>query len=243
MAAVIRALWCAGVASGVLMREYGGGVSKSARGVLNCYRLLTGERASRVLFVHGCGVPCRKGSREFEICAHLYAFPNCSFTPSLSLSLDGWMDGWMGEGRFDARSLDPPFRHSDENGTRVPSVEWETVGGVVTYDSFMRLTGAGAAAESAREREAGAAWTRALLDVEGVSLELAMRITGDGPAKVRPDLVSSPPPRLLRARRPTTTTTTTLETVYSERISRPARCPEDGSSRKSAETFQSHSDS
>jgi len=78
-------------------------------------------------------------------------------------------------------SLVPPFTHSNAFGSRIASAHWEQSSAKV-LETFIRLTGA-----SVSE---GRLWSRGALDADALSVELTLRLAGDGAALVGADAAS-----------------------------------------------------
>ena len=72
-------------------------------------------------------------------------------------------------------SLVPPFKHSNAYGSRVASAHWDQ-GDARVLESFIRLTGG--------DDRAGRLWSLEPLGADALSLELSLRLAGEGPAGV-----------------------------------------------------------
>lgn len=81
---------------------------------------------------------------------------------------------WGLHGVLMRESLVPPYTHSNAFGSRVASAHWEQSARV--FETFIRLTGA-----SVFE---GRMWSREALDADALSVELTLRLAGDGAAPV-----------------------------------------------------------
>ena len=82
---------------------------------------------------------------------------------------------WGLRGVLMRESLVPPFTHSNAFGSRIASAHWEQPSARV-FETFIRLTGAGVSE--------GRLWSREALGADALSVELTLRLAGDGAAPV-----------------------------------------------------------
>lgn len=88
---------------------------------------------------------------------------------------------WGLRGVLMRESLVPPFTHSNAFGSRVASAHWEKSSARV-LETFIRLTGA--------SESEGRMWSRETLNADALSVELTLRLAGDGAAPIGAGSVS-----------------------------------------------------